>query len=511
MAEKKKAYFWIFFAIILLSLGARALTLFLLPEPAFGDGVFHLKIVKEIISTGFVPQTVGMTFSLPERVVSMPLPAFHILSASLYAFSGLPVQEPLTKLLPLFLSAAFLLTAFLVSRLLFSKNWAAAFAFISANSFIVVFGSLNFVDLVAGLAILASFYFLLKFYSSKRYCFLVPLVFIFPLLAASKLNAAPMLAIFLPATFYALYSTKANLKKYFSFFVPVLLLSSIWFVLSFVYTGSFSGYEGWQYVQSPLETGHTVTGIANILFMDYLEFLNFPSAGTLSSFLPSFAPVQVAAIIFFAVSLPMLFLFLFGFKKLYSQDKFLFWTVLLLILANHFLTIKSILNKDVSGVITSARHFIPTIALYSIPFAVGFIELKRDWLKKLAFASFAIILLYMVFYAGFASLYYFNVKQQHQGFYDFASLLPADARIAGTAQHTYLKFYSNRSPVYLDALYSADSASIELEAELKQNADYLALSCYKETARIDLVQELAEKGFLKEAYKDSCATVYKVA
>lgn len=494
----------LFFAIIVLAFLAKIIALAALPDAAYTDGLYHLQVSKQIAASGSIP-------------ADAPLPLFHLIYANIIILTGLQILPPLTKLLPALLTLIYFLLSFLLLKRLFKEKWIFAFAFLAVSSYMLVFGSVNYVGPISAILVLFCLYIFLRLAESKSKTYLLLLSISLPLLAISKLNGTLLVPVFFIATIFFLWKNKYSKKTIALFSVAAILLSSFWFVMNAI-TVDVSSYADVSNLEKTQGTlGHVPDEYYNpagALYLSYLSFWNFPPFENLQNLLfkaplTSSIPLEIIIALFIIAMLPVSLCLIYGFYILLKKKELVSWTILGLIAANHIISITSLIHY---GIIDS-RYLIPTLPLYSVLFVYGLLNLNQEIIKKIVLISFFFLGIYSFSYVAYTSFYFAGVYEDHYSLYEFIRTLPEGENVVAISQGRQIHFFSERLQDPLICQNTIHLLKNFQQCLQENNINYVATSCYRESGIfLERVDEMLQENKLQRIFSDEreCNTVYEL-
>ncbi|MFH1257101.1 MAG: hypothetical protein V1494_07480 [Candidatus Diapherotrites archaeon] len=495
------------FLAIVLGILARAIAFFFLPETAFTDALHHLVGARNIISSGALLPSNDFTFY---SVVSSPL--YYLITAGAFLFSALPFEFPFLRLLPLIFSALLLLLSYLFLKRLFPEKWLWGFAFMASIPWLVIYGALNYQDVLAAVFVLLSLYFLLLFGKTSSRSYLLLLALSLFALAVSKANAVVFLPFLVIFAFLEMHSKKFSWKHTAIFSLVLLLAAFFWLPLSAHnyqdVSESFAGRE---------------TGLALESFSGRLSELNplsftalshayiygFPPIDSFSSLGFSFADPWLLLALFSLVVLPLTAAILFGAKKIFvGKDAFLKNCVYIAVIGLLFVVFITLTDPRSLGAIYT-RYFIPAMPLLAVPFVAGVSAIKSDAFKKIVLASLVLFALFSLAYVSFTSLYYNGIAEKHAPLYEFSKSLPKDSKVFALREGRAIAFYAGVNFDRNEEIIRESEA--DFYSYLKSNGfSHVVKSCYRDDLSIEELDEMEGKGLLLEIFSDQCSAVYEV-
>jgi len=500
----------IFLLLVALAIAARIFTVFVLPDEALNDALVHLTIVQKFAETGVLPFAEYPTI----------LPLFYYAAAPLFILLGLPINASTAFILPLVITIAQLLIAFVLFKELFPKQWFLGLAFVAAQPLLIIYGAVNYTGPLATVFVLLATYLLVKYVKTSHSGFLIALPFAIAGIALSKLNATILVPAFFIAGVAWLWKSRACVKlgnrKLVYFVVATFLLSTYFFALMFLGNGQLFGAEISGISSAPSGLAEKFTPLDAVLLPFYFNFAfwYFPTADLLGNTLIA----DVAPAFFTLFSFPLLLLVFYGFgvglKSKSTGRKQLFWFLALVFI----LALVPLLARQRRGIYI--RMLLPALPLLGIAFSQGWIALKEKFsnsnlpVGKILLLLFSLVVLYSVALSSYSAIYFNESFQKHKPLYDYISTLPEDAAvIIHSNKFRAVEFFGQRQGFGFDetVLLEGAETAVEVYEVLKKNGiTHLAATCYKNPWEEELILELFERGYLKTVYSDDCSTLYKI-
>ncbi len=499
----------IFVAIILLAILTRIFVLFMLPDTALTDSMYHLTITKYIVQNYAIPFQ-----GIPEAgVVSTPVPLFHILTAGFFILFQLPVNLAIAKIFPFIFSFLQLLLAYLLLKRIFPKNWIFGFAFVAIQPMLVIFGAVNYLETLASVTVLFCFFIYWCYFETGNKKFIVVMPFALMLLALSKENATILVPAFFIFFLYALLKkTISRDVKSISwsvyFVVASIFLSSVWFVVSFVATAGSIPIVNYA-VNSFLRWAAAPAVIESI----FLYPLNF-NAGFWFFLLQGFEslPFGISSAMVFAVftliSFPLLMLIFYGLVKgLTNRKSHLFMPFALLAVCVAISVVPVILR---GRMFVYGRVLLPLLPLLSLAFCNGFVEIKRLKLKRFFALLFLLFAFYSVAFSCFYVMHFNQDYNNHVPLYEFVKDFPDESKIVIHGNKTrQIEFITGKEAISPTNFMRLESE--QLYSKLNESGiTHLAETCYKNPWNKDVLEELESQGKLVKVFSDDCSNLYGV-
>jgi len=498
----------IFSAIILLAILARIFVLFMLPDTALTDSMYHLTITKYIVQNYAIPFQ-----GIPKAgVVDMPVPLFHFLTSGFFILFQIPVTLAVAKIFPVIFSFLQLLLSFILLKRMFPKNWIFGFAFVAIQPLLVIFGGVNYLETLASVTVLFCFFVYWRYLETGSKKFIVVMPFALMLLAISKESATILVPVFFVFFLYALLKKMPSrdfksISPAVCFVVAAILLFSAWFVISFAATGG---------VSSAIDSGVTelfVTSTVSATFESiFLYPLNF-NAG-FWFFLPQgfeSLPFGISSSMVFAVftliSFPFLMLLFYGLVKgLGNRRSSLFMSFVLLAVC-FAISLVPVISRG--RMFVQGRMILPVMPLLGIAFSNAFKELKFPW-KKFFTLLFLLLALYAVVFSCFYALHFNQDYNNHVPLYEFVKDLPDESKIVIHGNKTrQIEFIAGKEAISPTTFMRLESEQLYLKLN-ESGITHLAETCYKNPWNKDVLEELESQGKLVKVFSDGCSNLYGV-
>ena len=512
----------IFSVLVILTIIARIFVLFTLPDTALTDTMYHLTITKYIVQQYTIPFN-----GIPDLgVVSMPVPLFHILTAGFFILFQLPVNFAIAKVFPFIFSVLQLVLAYFLLKRIFPKNWVFGFAFVAVQPLLIIYGAINYLEILASVTVLLCFFVYWRYVETGRKTFLIAMPFVLMLLAISKESATVLVPVFFLFFLYEIWRKgKSGVKKtiflwnsgikntnfsWIVYFVILsLLLCSAWFALSFMETGQASSTGarmGSWIADSPNSRAPTIEGV----FLYPLNFNNgfwfFLQYGFES--MPFGISPELAFVAFTLVSFPILMLLLYGLAKGLADRKSPLFKAFLLLAACFSISLLVLLIKGEHFV--RIRMLLPVIPLLGIAFCNGFVEIKKlNWKRFFTFL-FLLLTFYSIAFSGIYAMHFYTDYNNHVPLYEFIKDLPDESKIIIHGNKTrQIEFIADKEAV--SSSYFSGLESEEFYSKLNESGiTHLASTCYKNPWNKDVLDELESQGNLVSVFSDDCSNLYGV-
>lgn len=508
----------IFAVVIVLALLARIFMLFAMADAPLTDSLHHLTIAKYIAENKEIP------FSGIESagINDMPVPFYHIIVALPFIILSMPFSFELARIFPFIFSFLQIVLSYLLLKRIFPKNWVFGLAFVAVQPFLMIYGSLNYLETMASVFALLCFYIYWRFLETGKDKFIYLMPFALAGLALSKESATFLVPAFFLAFLYGLWKRKPGdlnkglLSKQFKssrewlsktayFAIASIVLASSWFIITFFATGKLSSG-----VNSGLRGLSRAAG-TTVLSLDglFLLPLNFNSAfwffmsQDFGNIIPGISADFVLAGLSIA-TFPILVLLGYGLVKgVKKREKYS--TLLLFIIILALVLLWSRGNKFLH-----VRLIVPMLPLLGIAFSSAFKELKQpNWRKLLTFL-FVLTALYSIAFSSVYAFHFGSTYSDHLPLYNFVKELPEGSAIAIQSNKArQISLISGKRDLPFEYFKGMDREGLKAGLD-EYNATHLALTCYKDPWDKGIIGELEEEGFLLEIFKDSCSTLYKI-
>ncbi|MBN2067037.1 MAG: hypothetical protein JW744_01060 [Candidatus Diapherotrites archaeon] len=493
----------LFAAILAIGLAARLFCLFVLPDAALSDSLYHLGITRQLVEAGTLP--------LDDPALHVPL--YYIATA--LPFMALPVPFTLAsaKLFPLAFSGLQLFLAFVLLRRIFPKNYLPGLAFVAVHPLLVIFGAVNYVETFASIFVLLCFYIYWRFAQTGERIFLYAMPFAIAAAALSKLSATILVPAFFLAFLYELLKGKhasgqgkqERVKGIALFVALTALLIIPWFAFSFANgTGFFASQQDLEIAaSSPAVAGLSPESLLMLPagFNESFWFFLSRSIGSVS--LP-FSP-SAAFLLFSVVTGPVLILVFYGLTKgLASRERHSI--VLLLCFA-----LMAVLLAARGTKFIHSRLMVPAIPLFGIAVSNAFVHLRNVNWRRLLLFLFLLTALYSLAFSCFYSMHFAQDNSRHLPLYEFIKGLPQNSVVAVHPNKArQVEFIAGRAAFPYKAAFSEMDSS-QLYAELNAlGITHVAATCYKNPWGMQAIDEMLTLELLGQVYADECSTVYMV-
>jgi len=506
MKNKEK----ILYALLAVAIIARVFVLAQMPEFGFNDSLYHLKLIQNLVQTGRFEAIGG---------IPLPPPAYHYLSAGFFTITGLPVEMPWVKILPIILSILEIALAFALLKKIFPNKYLLGLVFVVSSAWLTIFSSVNYPDMLASVCVLAGVYALFEIFRGKKHWWIIPLTASTSVLMFSKANGFLIAPVFVVAVGCAVLKECLAVKKIGKKqLVGVLLFLSLLFIA--LHAAQFAFVMSAEDItESPNALGFPkaldkVAWLAKAALNSGIDFWGFPfeavNAALEKTGLINLELLIKAIIV--VVLLPLYLVLLKGLKKMINA-KNIFYLIIVAVMAVNFLI--NLASFYTSGTIYT-RYFLPSLALLAIPLTLGFENLESDLLKKAFLASFALMVLASAVYGIYLANHNNETFRKHEGLYDFLDTLPQDSKLIGNQQGRQVNFYTGLECCLLSTydpkaeIYNIQNGSEVKELLVNNGCTHIALTCYKNPWSKDLIERFAREGFFKKVFEDDCGTVYEV-
>ncbi|HIH21121.1 MAG: glycosyltransferase family 39 protein [Candidatus Diapherotrites archaeon] len=483
-------------AALALALGvfARLFGFAVLPESAYADSLFHLRIISEALKTGII-QTPDM----------LTTPLYHYLNFAFYSITRLPVQMPFIRIIPFFVMLAQIILSFLIISRLFKSRAAilGGTAFVAVFPWLVRYSPVNYIDSFASVMLLLFYFLLLRSLEKPSKTSLAFLCLSIPLVVLSKITVAILLPILLVSC-WVLLSKKTSKQLLVGVVSVAFVLSIAWFAFSY-FSNPSSAAPAAETVSRALPW-HAL--LPQNLFKSFISFFDFPPDSAFSNF-PLLKQIQwlPAALAFALLALPLAFFALKGaWSALREKSKILLSMLSCFLLLLALAAYNSIDNNGVFYV----RYLIPVISLVGFFFAKGIETEKPGRLKTAAFAALLLFAFYSAALSSFSALQYKSIAESEMPLYDAISHLPEDSKIASLNKYRQVSFYSGKESSGLAGIGS-NSAGFQVYAALEgQGFSHLAVTCYNDDWNPAVLQELERQGKLASVFSRDCLNLFEI-
>ncbi len=475
----KKILFVLFFVVV----AVRVFSIFFTPEPAYADAVYHLGVIRDIVSGN-------------DWLRDAPPFAYHIFSAGFFIATNLPFSWPFVKIFPLILFGIFIFLSFKFFRKTFSGNSIFPMVFVIAFPFLARISSTNYVELFSINIILALMILFFSFIDVRSKTSLYKVAFFFLLmllLCFSKFNAFVLSPIFL--IFFAIASFRRSKKEFVAILFCGLFAIIFYLVFSSFFMGSVAGDQtvNSSRVSELVDQIPKVFNPSNIL-LGYLDFFDIHK--TQLSFLPS-PLVQLG--IFFAVIffLPILLMILLGFFKSINLNlndlSSFFYSIDSLVLILFIISIGIGFFVNQAGVFNT-RYFLIGVPFVGYMFGKGFLLIneykkieKQKIFKNVASIFIVLFVIYSIFTIVFSANYYNSMEQKAIPMYSFISSLD-NPKIATISKSKEISFYTGLT----SKNFAGNARSFDFDQDTPENL-YNYLSSGKFTHLVQIKYGVPEK------------------
>ena len=506
----------LFFLVFVVGIAVRLFVALTLPDLVMTDTVYHLSIARQVI------EMAGLS-----SIDNLPPALFHVYLASAAIITGIGITVETVKSFVLLALMVQLLTAFILLRKLFPRKWSYGMALFAILPLVTKFSAVSYIETIASVFVMVSFYFFVRFRETGYQKFLVLGIFTLAAMSVSKLNATILLPCFL--AFFLLEARKKSVSKkaIAAFLIVAVLLSSTWFVADFLRTGQFFssnqsdvanllGYPARAASSNPL----AVIGFFNEFNKGFWEF---PSEQALSRSsvivaIPIFQMFSAQAwhIIFSVLTIPMLLFLIFSiFWAVKKKQRYSGLLLSLFIFA--FLVILGRGSKFVY-----ARLFLPVMPLLSISFVQGFSLVSANW-KKVIAALFIVLAAYSFLNVSFTALYYNNSFNKSLGLYERIAELPKESKVIISGnQSRILTWFSDVETLGPEGAFNmprgTDANEIvpfflkhDIYSKLKElSITHFALTCVDDPWNRETVAEMEGQGMITKIFEDDCSALFEV-
>ncbi|MCX6800765.1 MAG: hypothetical protein NTZ73_01090 [Candidatus Diapherotrites archaeon] len=518
----------ILFLLILIALFCRIFSIFVVPEPAYNDSVYHLNLAKDLIEGNPLPS-------------NAPPLLYHFVLAAFFGLTGLPMVWPFVKVIPLLVMIVQAALAFLLFKKIFPKTYQIPLLFVLAYPWLTRIGSVNMVESFAATVLL---FFVYSFYSwvestnkSSEIKYLALTFFALLLVSFSKLTIAVALPAMLvgvlivlfwkygPAHFLCKSGSKREIipKKFLLFivlFFVAILLSASFFIFSYLNSGASASVTE-SYLPIDKVTSINLLNAFNpeILFRAYLSFFDFPPSMAASKIpLISALPIFLIAALFAVMVFPIFFVatrqiileIISGAKRI---GEFLrktkpiaplriFFLVIIFSMLLGLIPVVHVIRGD-----WYIRYFVPFFPFFGILLGAGFLRLQGRT-KFILISSLILFSLFSFALTSGSALFYYSVQEKDAPLFTYLDAHPEISKIASVGKARELNYYSGQEIIQLDL---AENFSVsELSTELKsKGALFVASTCYSDSLS-EKLPLLEETGLIQKVFEQGCAKIYKV-
>jgi hypothetical protein len=514
----------LFFLIFIVGIAVRFFVALTLPDAALSDTTYHLAIAEHITKTGFFPFE-GIT-SL--KLTTVPPGIFHIFIASASLLLGWQVNFANAVSFKILTSALQLLVAFILLRKLFPKNWVYGIAFFTMLPLLIKYSGVNYVETIASVLVLFSFYLFIEFHRTGQGKFLTLSVFSLAAMAMSKLNATILLPAFLLSFILECWKKGLGPKRSVLFLIAVSLLSSTWFVADFLRSGQFFSSNA---SSIELLVNHSGRDLASVSISKFITFwVDFnasfwafpPEAAFRSPLLLNVFPFLGALSydtyfwVFSLFALPLSLFLVFSLALLVMRRRP--YSILLALI--FCLALVVVLARATNFVF--ARMFLPAMPLLSLVFAHGFESFSRKW-KRALVALTVIIAIYSFLNMFLFAVHYRSSFNESVRLYDAIAKLPENSKIIIAGNHVRtVRWVSGKSalgPEEAFGIPKVEEPTQRVKLLSKQeiydtlldlNITHLALTCLDDPWDRETINEMQLAGMIDEVFSEECALLYQV-
>lgn len=497
----------IFIIVLIIGLVARIASLIVLPEEAYSDALYHLLYAKQIL----IQQNAGIIFH--GLIIDTPL--YHVLVAIIFSITNWQFVLPLIRFLPLAMIFLQLSLLFLILRKLFPTNTIVGLSFAAIFPWLIIYGTINYLDTFVSVLVLAAFFAIIKFNETSKFQWIIAFFFILLAMVFSSLVLLFMIPLLIVIMLYLLY--KKN-KLNFSI-STIFIFLMIFFVILSMGRGFFdcgkmfcSVGENDPGVNPTFNNPNVFT--PQFWLGSYLSFFDFPTIESFEriSFLQSI-PLQIIIPLFVLVTLPIFLLIIFGTIKYLKEKNLIGIIAVLLSLSVIAIAFYITLTDDRSLEVFYVRFLIAIMPLLAVLFAKGFSELKQNHFRKIAALSLLLFAVYSLAFTGVSAAYYNSVEQKHQGLYAFALTLDDGAKIYSKVKHRAIEFNTNAEAgeiIDYDKDFYSQSAEF-VYSKLKENSfTHLVEECYRNPWGRETINELIDGNKIIKVFEDVCVKVYEI-
>jgi len=496
----------LFSVILAIAILARIFMLFTMADAPLTDTLHHLAIVKEIAETGAIPFG-GVPYM---GVTDLPVPLYHFLLALPFMVFSIPFSLDAVRIFPFIFSALQLIVSYFLLKRIFPKNWVFGLAFVAIQPFLMIYGSVNYLETLASIFVLLNFYIYWRFVETGKNTYLWIMPFALAGLALSKESATFLVPAFFLAFLWELWKRKpkkADLqwgKKAAYFGVASVALSSAWFAINYFVIGRLSSsvYTGVRGLSLASEIALSLESIFlfPINFNAAFWFFMYQSLGSLPV---AFSP-EMATVAFTLITFPISMLILFGLARgVKAKEK-------------HSLLLFFLLLFGILLLISRGRKFLhlrliaPMFPLLGIAFSNAFKELKLPNWRLLLTIFFVLTAIYSIGFSSYYAWHFGSDYREHVPLYDFVKGLPDGSVVAiHSNKARQIAFIAEKKDIPHEYFDNLDAE--QFKSTLKQyGVTHLAETCYKNPWDQSIIEQLRNEGLLDRLYSDKCNTLYEV-
>ncbi len=506
--DKKQLISIILFAIFVIVILARFFSVFVVPEPAYNDSIYHLELAKSLMDG--------------EPITSSAPPfAYHFLLAGFFFITGFPMIWPFVKIVPLLVFLAQLGLAFILFKKIFPKNFLIPLIFFTSFPSAIRFGSVNMVESFSIFAVTIFAY-------------------LFYLLAVSKPGKQALFySIFCAVSFLLLSFTKTNViflvpalllgfafiswkKIGFTKTIPLVLLALI-FGLSFIFVSGVlpAPADASSYTYTSISTPR-IDLISPIFFVkSTASFFDFPHESSFSK-LPilNLIPYQIALPAFLLVMLPLIAALILGafssllvlklfkkpfslIKKKFSEKEFLqvfFFTCFLASIFSIYPGLTIIRESEIY-----VRYMLPALPFFAILLGAAFDKLNGNF-RNIFLAALVLFAFYSFAMTSTSAIFYNSVEQSNQPLYDYISSNVEINSVISMQNARAVRYYTGKETIVLNnGNYTID----EIKQAHYSKTPYISVSCYNEDLLYS-VKDLFDESKTEVVFESGCAKLLKI-
>jgi len=491
---KKLNSFHLFLLILVIGILARLISFVLLPESAYADSLFHLRLVENTLKTGII--------STPDIFTT---PLYYAVSFVFFSITRFPLTMPFIRIIPFLVFIFQIVVSFFLLKELFNekKQWFLGLGFIAVFPWLVRYSPVNYVDQFASVFILLFFYAFIKLDKTKNPAVLALTPFILAGIALSKANATLLVPFLLIGLLYYLFKNKYSIKIIALIALTSIILSSFWFLGNFTQQGNQEAVDEADF-GAPLSNVFTALLPGN-LFLSYLSFFDFPPLTAFDK-IPwiQSVPWFWTALGFFVIMLPIAITLLYGAFKSFKSNKVIQVLIALSCLVLFAFTFKTAVN----GVIYT-RYMMPVMPLLGILFVQGFDLLgKRINWKYALYASLILFAIGSLLLSSVSAYFYSGVYNQNKELYSEIQKLPEGSYIASMGKSREIYFYSGKEAGHPPSATDFFAPEATYQALKENDFTHLAVTCYNDYWNLSTVNALRDSGLLEKVFEKDCSVLY---
>jgi hypothetical protein len=488
---------------VILSILFRIFSIFVVPEPAYNDSIYHLEIAQELMSSGQITK-------------EMPPFLYHLILAGFFGITGLSIQWPFVKIIPLIVTITQIVIAYLLFKQLFPKNYCIPLLFFTAFPWAVRIGSVNMPDSFSILTVLLftfCFYFLTKSFEKKeslKWSFLTTITFV--LMAFSKTNVIFILPILLLGFAMILKKKLGNAKA-----IIITIIAGL-FSVSFIIisltapastipllAGDISSVRS-----IPLPRLDLIT--PQFFPISFATFFDFPAQSAFSKInLLKSIPYEISLSLFILLMIPLGWAILSGTKdtanKIFQQgigylrnENNIFWITVILAFLVSFYPGLTIIRQDMLYV----RYMLPALPFVALIIANAFNN-SREEVKKIIFLSLIIFSIYSFAMTSTSAINYQNIQQRNSPLYEFINESNDINSLISMENARALRYYTNSQVIQIPM----DKLTIDELIAKYPDMEYVAILCYNETIP-DTITDIFSSEKAQIIFEQDCTKLIKI-